>query len=610
MAKLLKLPNRPPFRELAAEYPRAFSTTKGLRLRILKRPKPGYSINAQGNRCAIECGSTSDLMRALGQWLSRGPVEAAEEPCMTFRGLMIDSSRNAVMKPSILKAAMLRLALFGYNALCLYTEDTYEVAGHPEFGYLRGRYTQAELRDLDRYAAKLGIEMFPCIQTLGHMEQILSHSSYSHLRDDNHILNLKLKETYEFIECLVESASKPYASRRIHLGLDETWGLSRGRAFVPNTPIDPRNDYLNHVSWLAELCRKKGLNPMMWGDIVIGMSGTEAFSEEQAARLPRDMKMVFWNYYSSDPEYYRTTIRKYRQMGFEPMVAPGLWSWGRLWSSQYVTDISASHFMCVAREEGIKEALMTMWGDSGHETPFASNYPAIAQFADDCWRQNPDRHDTEALVKAVCGTPFDVYTFPGRLDHFPGREEESIKSRANLSECILWDDPLLGIFARHYAGAELGPHFEKLASQIAQATRKASPDDARLFAYARSLASVVAAKCDLHNAAREAYLANDRQRVARVSRQIPDVIARTRKLLRAHTAVWLEERKPFGLEVLQIRYGGQLVRLAEMKSRLDAYLAGKIERIEEFDEPTVKLWPDPARFHGTHGRVATISTVR
>ena len=39
-----------------------------------------------------------------------------------------------------------RLALLGYNAAMLYTEDTYALPDEPYFGFLRGAYTAAELR--------------------------------------------------------------------------------------------------------------------------------------------------------------------------------------------------------------------------------------------------------------------------------------------------------------------------------------------------------------------------------------------------------------------------------------------------------------------------------
>lgn len=60
--------------------------------------------------------------------------------------------------------------MMGLNLGMMYTEDTYEVPGQPYFGYQRGRYSADELRALDDYADMLGIELCPCIQTLGPFE--------------------------------------------------------------------------------------------------------------------------------------------------------------------------------------------------------------------------------------------------------------------------------------------------------------------------------------------------------------------------------------------------------------------------------------------------------
>ena len=53
-------------------------------------------------------------------------------------GVMLDCSRNAVMKPEKVKEFIDILAKIGYNVLELYMEDTYEIEGEPYFGYLRG----------------------------------------------------------------------------------------------------------------------------------------------------------------------------------------------------------------------------------------------------------------------------------------------------------------------------------------------------------------------------------------------------------------------------------------------------------------------------------------
>ena len=67
----------------------------------------------------------------------------------------IDCSRNAVMKKESLKEFLKILSKMGYNAVMLYTEDTYEIPEYPFFGYMRGRYTADDLREIDDFAAEL-----------------------------------------------------------------------------------------------------------------------------------------------------------------------------------------------------------------------------------------------------------------------------------------------------------------------------------------------------------------------------------------------------------------------------------------------------------------------
>ena len=66
-----------------------------------------------------------------------------------YFGVMLDMSRNGVMRVSEVKRYVDYISAFGYNSLQLYTEDTYEMEGEPFFGYLRGRYTREELKEMD-----------------------------------------------------------------------------------------------------------------------------------------------------------------------------------------------------------------------------------------------------------------------------------------------------------------------------------------------------------------------------------------------------------------------------------------------------------------------------
>ena len=51
----------------------------------------------------------------------------------------VDCSRNSVMTVEALKRWIDALSAMGYNTMTIYTEDTYEIEGHPYFGYARGR---------------------------------------------------------------------------------------------------------------------------------------------------------------------------------------------------------------------------------------------------------------------------------------------------------------------------------------------------------------------------------------------------------------------------------------------------------------------------------------
>ena len=133
----------------------------------------------------------------------------------TFRrlGTMLDCSRNAVMTVEAVKKWIGITADMGYNALMLDTEDTYEVAGEPYFGYARGRYSKAELKELNACAASSGMELIPCIQTLAHLNAIARWPEYAPHMDVQDILLAEDERTYELIERMFETVAECFSSK-------------------------------------------------------------------------------------------------------------------------------------------------------------------------------------------------------------------------------------------------------------------------------------------------------------------------------------------------------------------------------------------------------------
>lgn len=60
-------------------------------------------------------------------------------------------------------------------------------------------------------------------------------------------------------------------------------------------------------------------------------------------------------------------------------------------------------------------------------------------------------------------------------------------------------------------------------------------------------------------------------------------IHQTHTFLRLHKEMWFRNLKAFGWNVLDLRYGGVQARCMSAKERIDDYLCGKINMIEELE---------------------------
>ena len=114
----------------------------------------------------------------------------------------------------------------------LYTEDTYEIKENPYFGYMRGRYTGEQLKSMDQYASRFGIELIPCIQTLAHLGAALKWEAFSDIVDCNDILLIDEEKTYDLIDAMFRTMSGNISSRKINIGMDEALWLGPANILI------------------------------------------------------------------------------------------------------------------------------------------------------------------------------------------------------------------------------------------------------------------------------------------------------------------------------------------------------------------------------------------
>lgn len=100
-------------------------------------------------------------------------------------------------------------------------------------------------------------------------------------------------------------------------------------------------------------------------------------------------------------------------------------------------------------------------------------------------------------------------------------------------------------------------------------------------------------KGDIGVELKAAYDAGNREELQEIARQvIPEVTGRVKELHAAHRRQWLSLNKPFGWEVIDIRYGGLLQRLDTARLRIEEYVRGDLEAIDELEQKRLYFSPN------------------
>ncbi|MBQ8003801.1 MAG: beta-N-acetylhexosaminidase, partial [Oscillospiraceae bacterium] len=250
-------------------------------------------------------------------------------------GIMVDCSRSAVMNVNTVKKYANIIKKMGYNTLMLYTEDTYEVDNQPLFGHLRGKYSKAELREIDEYCAAIGIEAIPCIQTLAHLENMFRWEEYRDVNDCDNILLAGEEKTYELIDDMLSTLSECFKTRKIHIGMDEAYRVGTGK-YQQLHGIQDRFDIINnHLHRVCDIAKKYNYEPMVWSDMFCKLAfdlqnqydDADTSKILEKAQLPDNISLVYWDYYNTDYNHYVNQIKTNKVFGRKVYFAGGAWTW-------------------------------------------------------------------------------------------------------------------------------------------------------------------------------------------------------------------------------------------------------------------------------------------
>ena len=166
---------------------------------------------------------------------------------LKYLSAMVDVSRNSVLTIEECKKFMKVIKDMGYNSFVLYTEDLYEMPEYDMFGYLRGKYSKQDLKNLVAYGESIGITMIPSIEVLAHLQHIFRWSQFANVRDCDDILLVDEPQTYELIETMIKTMREIYKTDYIQLGCDEAAKLGLGNFLKKHGYENPKTIFSRHL---------------------------------------------------------------------------------------------------------------------------------------------------------------------------------------------------------------------------------------------------------------------------------------------------------------------------------------------------------------------------
>lgn len=523
-------------------------------------------------------------------------------------GLMVDCSRNAVLKPNMVKRLICVLVMAGYDYLELYTEDTYELPDEPYFGYKRGRYSEAELKEIVAFADLFDMEMVPCIQTLAHLKRLANWMPYFAHMDIDDILLVGDERTYNLIRKCLRFCKEVFHTKRINIGGDEAYNLGLGK-YREKNGIRPKHDiYLEHMKKVFEICKEEGFEPEFWAD---GLYRTKESERENKQLFDGTQTPIVWMYgysfmkgFVTNKDLTKEYLHRIRDYAGKVMYTGTFFKFlGYAPYNEYSYRAMDEYFAAV-EECKVDHVMMTAWGDDGNECSVYAVMPSIWYAANKLF---PCDVDLSALIEMVSGYSKEEWELCDKLNTIrPG-----LDTMCNAARYMLHNDFLLGLLDANTPD-DAGAIFEKLLPKFEELSQRDS-QFAYLFASYEALCRVLICKATYGKRLRYAYQNGDKETLRKMIDELAEIKVDMQTFYDVYRSQWMKENKDFGFEVIDVRVGGLIARVDTVTKLLNDYLSGRIEKIYELEDECLDYFcnqlPGEAAYAPVHGHWATNYTV-
>lgn len=588
---------RTPARELL-HILKAVDCDEGIIINATKTEEKGLSVKFANNTADITYSEPSFFFRALSfipELSAKGCGEIHEVPNHKSLGPMLDCSRNAVLTVDSIKKMVRHISLMGHNMIMLYTEDTYTLDKYPYFGYMRGRYTHDEIKELDKYCLSFGIELVPCIQTLAHLGEFLKYPCNNDIRDISDILLVDEPKTYEFIEECIRTCSENFTTKRIHLGMDEAWMLGEG-AYKRRNGIKRKADIMrSHLKKVCDICDKYGVAPTIWSDMFFSVDADGnprdryCFDASLPADIytvpPKNLTLMYWDYYNGDKRIYDGVIEMHQKFDNPVSFAGGAWKWVGYAPLNHYSFTRSKPAIQSCFEHKVDDILITAWGDNGGECPAFAIMPTFQLYAEGSFAGCLDNERVAERFKTCTGGIMEDFMMLD-MPNMPRKNFDEPNDN-NPAKYLVYYEPFMGLADKH-----IGENYSETYAEFAQYLEGAAernPEWSYIFKTSAALCKHLSDKTYLTPALKAAYDIGDKDSLEKLLEKTKETLASLDAFYECVVTQWYTENKTFGFEPLDLRLGGLHNRFSSMIRRLSAYLDGSISELPELTQERLRL---------------------
>ncbi|XP_069786423.1 hexosaminidase D-like isoform X2 [Narcine bancroftii] len=236
-------------------------------------------------------------------------------------------------------------AHFGAEGILLEYEDMFPYDGNLQVLKSPNAYSPSYIKDLMDLARKHQFEIIPLVQTFGHMEFVLKHKAFSHLREMKtfpNSLNPHKEESLELVKSMIDQIMAIHDDIKwIHIGSDEVYYLGEGeesKKLIEQGQTNIDSLFLSHVKAVASyiIATYSSVKPIIWDDMLRNIS----FDKLQGSTLGQLVEPMIWEYNADfDVHKMLCQIQKYQGAGFSQIWFASAFK-GATGAAQCLTSIS------------------------------------------------------------------------------------------------------------------------------------------------------------------------------------------------------------------------------------------------------------------------------